>query len=99
MCDWFLTGFSQNTLNGTWLTFSLKTLSEFPVNTLVAQCLWTLTTIIKDILKDKALPKAGTVAICDVIPARVPTRGRNVTCNLVYSSLSEEHLRSSLRRG
>ncbi|XP_075015928.1 protein Lines homolog 1 isoform X3 [Calonectris borealis] len=49
----------ENTLNVTWLTFSLKTLSGFPVNTHVAECLWTLTTIIKDILKDKVLPKAG----------------------------------------
>ncbi|NXG60926.1 LINES protein, partial [Hemiprocne comata] len=49
----------ENTLNVTWLTFSLKTLSGFPVNARVAGCLWTLTTIIKDILKDKVLPKAG----------------------------------------
>ncbi|NXW31715.1 LINES protein, partial [Phaetusa simplex] len=52
----------ENALNVTWLTFSLKTLSGFPVNTQVAECLWTLTTIIKDILKDKVLPKAGIVA-------------------------------------
>ncbi|KAM6302816.1 protein Lines homolog 1 isoform 2-T4 [Podargus strigoides] len=51
----------ENTLNITWLTFSLKTLSGFPVNTQVAECLWTLTTIIKDILKDKVLPKAGVL--------------------------------------
>ncbi|KAM6350841.1 protein Lines homolog 1 isoform 2-T4 [Alca torda] len=49
----------ENTLNVTWRTFSLKTLSGFPVNTQVAECLWTLTTIIKDVLKDKVLPKAG----------------------------------------
>ncbi|NXJ75980.1 LINES protein, partial [Trogon melanurus] len=49
----------ENALNVTWLTFSLKTLSEFPVNTQAAGCLWTLTTIIKDILKDEVLPKAG----------------------------------------
>ncbi|NXU74972.1 LINES protein, partial [Oreotrochilus melanogaster] len=49
----------ENALNVTWLTFSLKTLSGFPVNARVAECLWTLTTIIKDILKDKVLPKAG----------------------------------------
>ncbi|XP_074773145.1 protein Lines homolog 1 [Athene noctua] len=49
----------ENALNVTWLTFSLKTLSGFPVSTQVAECLWTLTTIIKDILKDEVLPKAG----------------------------------------
>ncbi|KFZ57503.1 Protein Lines [Antrostomus carolinensis] len=49
----------ENALNVTWLTFSLKTLSGFPVNTQVAECLWTLTTLIKDILKEKVLPKAG----------------------------------------
>ncbi|KFV43968.1 Protein Lines [Tyto alba] len=46
-------------LNVTWLTFSLKTLSGFPANTQVAECLWTLTTLIKDILKDEVLPRAG----------------------------------------
>ncbi|NXJ02073.1 LINES protein, partial [Psophia crepitans] len=49
----------ENALNVSWLTFSVKTLSGFPVSTQVAECLWTLTTIIKDILKEKALPKAG----------------------------------------
>ncbi|XP_063201632.1 protein Lines homolog 1 isoform X2 [Chroicocephalus ridibundus] len=49
----------ENALNVTWLTFSLKTLSGFPVNTQVAECLWTLATVIKVILKDKVLPKAG----------------------------------------
>ncbi|NXU55311.1 LINES protein, partial [Turnix velox] len=49
----------ENALNVTWITFSLKTLSGFPANTEVAECLWTLTTIIKDILNDKVLPKAG----------------------------------------
>ncbi|XP_010183750.1 PREDICTED: protein Lines homolog [Mesitornis unicolor] len=49
----------ENALNVTWLTFSLKTLSGFPGNTQVAECLWTLTTIIKDLLKDKVSPKAG----------------------------------------
>ncbi|KAK2539389.1 Lins [Columba livia] len=49
----------ENTLNVTWLNFSLKTLSGFPPNTQVAECLWTLTTIIKDILSDKVVPKAG----------------------------------------
>ncbi|NWI63915.1 LINES protein, partial [Todus mexicanus] len=49
----------ENSLNVTWLTFTLKTLSRFPVSTQVAECLWTLTSIIKDILKDEVLPKAG----------------------------------------
>ncbi|NXQ86422.1 LINES protein, partial [Nyctibius grandis] len=49
----------EDTLNVTWLTFSLKMLSGFPVTTQVAECLWTLTAIIKDILKDEVLPKAG----------------------------------------
>ncbi|NXX58706.1 LINES protein, partial [Scopus umbretta] len=49
----------ENALNVAWLTFSLKTLSGFPENTHVAECLWTLTTIIKDILKDTVVPKAG----------------------------------------
>uniref|UniRef100_A0A8C4TS41 Lines homolog 1 n=1 Tax=Falco tinnunculus TaxID=100819 RepID=A0A8C4TS41_FALTI len=49
----------ENMVNVTWLTFSLKTLSGFPVNTQTAECLWTLTAIIKDILKDEVLSGAG----------------------------------------
>ncbi|NWW95924.1 LINES protein, partial [Rhynochetos jubatus] len=49
----------ENTLNGTWLTFSLKTLLGFPVDTRVAVCLWTLTAVMQNILKDEVLPKAG----------------------------------------
>ncbi|NXP15805.1 LINES protein, partial [Thinocorus orbignyianus] len=49
----------ESVLNVTWLTYSLKTLSGFPVNTQVAECLWTLTAIIKDIMKDKVSPKGG----------------------------------------
>ncbi|XP_010214073.1 PREDICTED: protein Lines homolog [Tinamus guttatus] len=51
----------ENALNVTWLTFSLKILSEFPVNPHAAKCMWTLTAIIRDILKDKVLPKAGVL--------------------------------------
>ncbi|XP_065268353.1 protein Lines homolog 1 [Emys orbicularis] len=48
----------ENTFNVTWLTFCLKTLSEFPKSDQVAECLWILRAIIRDILKDKDLPKA-----------------------------------------
>ncbi|NWI08834.1 LINES protein, partial [Crypturellus soui] len=51
----------ENALNITWLTFSLKILSEFPMNPQAAKCMWTLTAIIRDILKDKVLPKAGVL--------------------------------------
>ncbi|NXI60474.1 LINES protein, partial [Chloroceryle aenea] len=51
----------ENSLNVTWLTFSLKALSGFPVNTQVAESLWTLTAIIKDILTDEASTKAGVL--------------------------------------
>ncbi|NXX81159.1 LINES protein, partial [Urocolius indicus] len=49
----------ENALNVTWLTFSLKALSGFPVSTQVAECLWTLTTLIKEILRDEVLLRAG----------------------------------------
>ncbi|KFP34304.1 Protein Lines [Colius striatus] len=49
----------ENALNVTWLTFSLKALSGFPVNTQVAECLWTLTTLIKEILRDEVPLRAG----------------------------------------
>ncbi|NXK48599.1 LINES protein, partial [Chauna torquata] len=49
----------ENALNTTWLTFSLKTFLEFPMYTQVAECLWILSAVIKDILKDKISPKTG----------------------------------------
>ncbi|NWS12466.1 LINES protein, partial [Pachyramphus minor] len=51
----------ENALNVTWLSFTLNTLLGFPGNTPVADCLWTLTTIIKEILKDEILPTAGVL--------------------------------------
>ncbi|NWR34141.1 LINES protein, partial [Tachuris rubrigastra] len=51
----------ENALNVTWLSFTLNALLGFPGNTPVADCLWTLTTIIKEILKDAVLPKAGVL--------------------------------------
>ncbi|NXJ13853.1 LINES protein, partial [Odontophorus gujanensis] len=53
----------ENAANVTWLTFSLKTLLEFPMNTQVAECLWTLTAVIKDVMKDKMLPKPGILKL------------------------------------
>uniref|UniRef100_A0A8C8SS39 Lines homolog 1 n=1 Tax=Pelusios castaneus TaxID=367368 RepID=A0A8C8SS39_9SAUR len=47
----------ENTFNVTWLTFCLKTLTEFPKSDQVAECLWILRVLIKDILKDKDLHK------------------------------------------
>ncbi|XP_050164967.1 LOW QUALITY PROTEIN: protein Lines homolog 1 [Myiozetetes cayanensis] len=49
----------QNAVNVTWLSFTLNALLGFPGNTPVADCLWTLTAIVKEILKDAVLPKAG----------------------------------------
>ncbi|XP_067412197.1 protein Lines homolog 1 [Emydura macquarii macquarii] len=48
----------ENTFNVTWLTSCLKTLTEFPKSDQVAECLWILRAIIRDILKDKDLHKA-----------------------------------------
>ncbi|NWT00090.1 LINES protein, partial [Mionectes macconnelli] len=51
----------ENALNVTWLSFTLNALLGFPGNTPVADCLWTVTAIIKEILKDSVLPKAGVL--------------------------------------
>ncbi|NXC13304.1 LINES protein, partial [Corythaeola cristata] len=51
----------ENTLNVTWLTFSLETLSGFPGSTRVAECLGTLTAVLKALLEDKAAPGAGVL--------------------------------------
>ncbi|XP_064014080.1 protein Lines homolog 1 isoform X2 [Pogoniulus pusillus] len=51
----------ENTLNVTWLAFTLETLSGFPVNTQVAECLWTLAATINNVLKDEVLLEAGVL--------------------------------------
>ncbi|XP_031443658.1 ceramide synthase 3 isoform X2 [Phasianus colchicus] len=48
----------ENAVNVIWLSFSLKSLLEFPMHTQVAECLWTLTAIIKDVMKDKMLSES-----------------------------------------
>ncbi|NXG45918.1 LINES protein, partial [Psilopogon haemacephalus] len=52
----------ESTLNVTWLAFTLETLSGFPVNTQVADCLWTVAATINNVLKDEALLEAGRIA-------------------------------------
>ncbi|XP_067999418.1 protein Lines homolog 1 [Melanerpes formicivorus] len=51
----------ENTINVTWLTFSLQTLSGFPMNTQVAECLWILAAVTNSVLKDEILLKAGVL--------------------------------------
>ncbi|KFV06405.1 Protein Lines [Tauraco erythrolophus] len=51
----------ENALNITWLTFSLKTLSGFPGNTQVAECLATLTAVVRTLQEDEAAPRAGVL--------------------------------------
>ncbi|NWV69830.1 LINES protein, partial [Malurus elegans] len=51
----------EDALNVTWLSFSLNTLLGFPGNSRVADCLWTLTGIIKETLKDAVVPRAGVL--------------------------------------
>ncbi|XP_070809556.1 protein Lines homolog 1 [Pituophis catenifer annectens] len=49
----------ENSLNSAWLAFCLETLSGFPSNSSIAECLWTLTNIIKEILNDDNTCKKG----------------------------------------
>ncbi|XP_026528858.1 protein Lines homolog 1 [Notechis scutatus] len=51
----------ENSLNSAWLTFCLETLSGFPSNTSIAECLWTLAKIIKEILNDDNTCKEGNL--------------------------------------
>ncbi|KFO91809.1 Protein Lines, partial [Buceros rhinoceros silvestris] len=50
---------AENALNVTWLAFSLKTLSGFPENTRVAECLWTLVAVTEEVLRAAVPPRAG----------------------------------------
>ncbi|NXA50077.1 LINES protein, partial [Nothocercus julius] len=70
-----------NALNVTWLTFSLKILSEFPMNPQAAKCMWTLTAIIRDILKDKVLPKAGIVKLLAPLDAVLEGFYNSILCH------------------
>ncbi|XP_005051800.1 PREDICTED: protein Lines homolog 1 isoform X5 [Ficedula albicollis] len=51
----------EDALNVPWLSFSLKALLGFPGNARVADCLWTLASIIKETLKDALVPRAGVL--------------------------------------
>ncbi|KAK9394080.1 protein Lines 1 [Crotalus adamanteus] len=41
-----------NSLNSAWIAFCVETLSGFPSNSSIAGCLWTLTSLIKEMLND-----------------------------------------------
>ncbi|XP_068954566.1 protein Lines homolog 1 isoform X2 [Petaurus breviceps papuanus] len=45
-------------VNKTWTSFCLKTLSDYPESNTISYCLWTLTAVIKEILKATCLQKA-----------------------------------------
>ncbi|XP_070619605.1 protein Lines homolog 1 [Erythrolamprus reginae] len=49
----------ENSLNSAWLAFCLETLSGFPSNRSIAECLWTLTNVIKEILNGDNTCKEG----------------------------------------
>ncbi|XP_056663407.1 protein Lines homolog 1 isoform X2 [Monodelphis domestica] len=44
-------------INKTWTAFCLKTLSDYPESNAISYCLWTLTAVIKEILKATCLQK------------------------------------------
>ncbi|XP_054858793.1 protein Lines homolog 1 isoform X2 [Eublepharis macularius] len=49
----------EGSLNSSWLAFCSETLSRFPGGGQTAECLWTLTNTIREILKDASLNKGG----------------------------------------
>ncbi|NXK96548.1 LINES protein, partial [Formicarius rufipectus] len=51
----------ENALNVTWLSFSVNALLAFPGTAPLGGCLWTLTALIKETLKEAGLPKAGVL--------------------------------------
>ncbi|XP_072201502.1 protein Lines homolog 1 [Excalfactoria chinensis] len=77
----------ENAVNVTWITFTLRSLLEFPVHTQVAECLWTLTAIIKDVVKDKMLPKPGILKL--LAPLDAALEG-------FYNSILQYHFDSQL---
>lgn len=77
----------ENAVNVTWLTFTLKSLLEFPMHIQVAECLWTLTAVIKDVMKDKMLPKPGILKF--LAPLDAVLEG-------FYNSILQHHFDSQL---
>ncbi|XP_033022739.1 protein Lines homolog 1-like isoform X1 [Lacerta agilis] len=49
----------EGSLNSAWFAFCSEALSGFPKSSHVAECLWTLTNVIREILKDEGLCKGG----------------------------------------
>nr|XP_028562367.1 protein Lines homolog 1-like isoform X5 [Podarcis muralis] len=49
----------EGSLNSPWFAFCSEALSGFPKSSHVAECLWTLTNVIREILKDEGLCKGG----------------------------------------
>ncbi|POI31755.1 hypothetical protein CIB84_004494 [Bambusicola thoracicus] len=77
----------ENAVNVTWLTFTLKSLLEFPMHTQVAECLWTLTAVIKDVMHDKMLTKPGILKL--LAPLDAVLEG-------FYNSILQHHFDSQL---
>ncbi|XP_010715847.1 protein Lines homolog 1 [Meleagris gallopavo] len=77
----------ENAVNVTWLSFSLKSLLEFPMHTQVAGCLWTLMAVIKDVTKDKMLPESGILKL--LAPLDAVLEG-------FYNSILQHHFDSQL---
>ncbi|XP_074151107.1 protein Lines homolog 1 isoform X1 [Sminthopsis crassicaudata] len=49
----------KDIVNKTWTHFCLKSFSDYPESNTISYCLWTLTAVIKEILKATCLQKAG----------------------------------------
>ncbi|KAM9061623.1 protein Lines homolog 1 isoform X1 [Sarcophilus harrisii] len=49
----------KDIINKTWTDFCLKSFSDYPESNTISYCLWTLTAVIKEILKATCLRKAG----------------------------------------
>nr|XP_056722071.1 protein Lines homolog 1 [Euleptes europaea] len=52
----------EGSLNSSWLAFCSETLSAFPSSCWTAECLWTLTNTVREILKDESLAAGGGLA-------------------------------------
>ncbi|XP_077173397.1 protein Lines homolog 1 isoform X2 [Paroedura picta] len=55
----WLLGNAWGSWNNSWLMFCWETLSGFPSSTWTAECLWTLTNTVREILKDDSVDKGG----------------------------------------
>ncbi|XP_042329505.1 protein Lines homolog 1 [Sceloporus undulatus] len=79
----------EHLLNSHWLAFSSEVLLGFPSSNWIAECLWILTNVIKEILKDEGLCKEGDLKKL-LMPVDETLNGFYNTLMFYYSDITQD---------